>query len=119
METRGPYFKIDLSINMMVLNSALTPLFSSKAGGPIADALQQALLPIVAYSTCSRWDYWGSTVTTSMICAGGDGELASCNVRHSFFFCIKCMFNNSFCKTKFQPYILMVLFPFRETLVVL
>uniref|UniRef100_A0A087XWX3 pancreatic elastase II n=1 Tax=Poecilia formosa TaxID=48698 RepID=A0A087XWX3_POEFO len=48
-------------------------------GGPIADILQQALLPVVDYATCSRSDWWGSLVTTSMICAGGDGEVASCN----------------------------------------
>ncbi|KAM9785616.1 chymotrypsin-like elastase family member 2A [Neosynchiropus ocellatus] len=48
-------------------------------GGPIADILQQALLPVVGHSTCSRYDWWGSLVTTKMICAGGDGELASCN----------------------------------------
>uniref|UniRef100_A0A3Q3WLR6 pancreatic elastase II n=1 Tax=Mola mola TaxID=94237 RepID=A0A3Q3WLR6_MOLML len=48
-------------------------------GGPIADILQQALLPVVDHSTCSKSDWWGSLVTTSMVCAGGDGELASCN----------------------------------------
>ncbi|XP_041952919.1 chymotrypsin-like elastase family member 2A [Alosa sapidissima] len=48
-------------------------------GGPIADILQQALLPVVGHSTCSRYDWWGSLVTTSMTCAGGDGQLASCN----------------------------------------
>uniref|UniRef100_A0A3B4AVU4 pancreatic elastase II n=1 Tax=Periophthalmus magnuspinnatus TaxID=409849 RepID=A0A3B4AVU4_9GOBI len=48
-------------------------------GGPIADILQQALLPVVDHATCSRYDWWGSLVTTSMTCAGGDGQLASCN----------------------------------------
>lgn len=79
--------------NMMLLFSCL--LFSSflilflcakkiiqscTAGGPIADILQQALLPVVGHATCSRPDWWGSLVTKSMLCAGGDGELASCNV---------------------------------------
>ncbi|KAI3356812.1 hypothetical protein L3Q82_003473 [Scortum barcoo] len=48
-------------------------------GGPIADILQQALLPVVDYATCSRSDWWGNLVTTNMVCAGGDGLLASCN----------------------------------------
>ncbi|XP_061592448.1 chymotrypsin-like elastase family member 2A [Cololabis saira] len=48
-------------------------------GGPIADILQQALLPVVDHTNCSRYDWWGSLVTTKMICAGGDGDLASCN----------------------------------------
>lgn len=56
-------------------------LFFNKAGGPLADVLQQALLPVVDYATCSRSDWWGNLVTTNMICAGGDGDLASCNVR--------------------------------------
>lgn len=57
-------------------------LYFSQAGGPIADILQQALLPVVSHQTCSRYDWWGSLVTTSMVCAGGDGQLASCNVSH-------------------------------------
>uniref|UniRef100_A0A665T5A4 pancreatic elastase II n=1 Tax=Echeneis naucrates TaxID=173247 RepID=A0A665T5A4_ECHNA len=48
-------------------------------GGPLADALQQALLPVVGHSTCTRSDWWGSLVTSNMVCAGGDGQLASCN----------------------------------------
>ncbi|CAL8319084.1 unnamed protein product [Merluccius merluccius] len=48
-------------------------------GGPIAEFLQQALLPVVSHDVCSRYDWWGSLVTTSMVCAGGDGQLASCN----------------------------------------
>lgn len=50
------------------------------AGGPIADILQQALLPVVDHATCSRYDWWGSQVTTKMVCAGGDGVVAGCNV---------------------------------------
>ncbi|XP_062854469.1 chymotrypsin-like elastase family member 2A [Trichomycterus rosablanca] len=48
-------------------------------GGPIADILQQALLPVVSHATCSRFDWWGNLVTEKMVCAGGDGQLASCN----------------------------------------
>ncbi|XP_051525978.1 chymotrypsin-like elastase family member 2A [Myxocyprinus asiaticus] len=47
--------------------------------GPIADNLQQALLPVVDYPTCSRFDWWGSQVTQNMVCAGGDGVVAGCN----------------------------------------
>ncbi len=74
-------------------------LFSFIAGGPIADILQQALLPIVDYSTCSRWDYWGSTVTTSMVCAGGDGQVASCNVSLTLNLQSYEIFSNSSFKT--------------------
>ncbi|XP_029012462.1 elastase 2 [Betta splendens] len=48
-------------------------------GGPLANILQQALLPVVDHATCSRSDWWGNLVTTSMVCAGGDGKLSSCN----------------------------------------
>lgn len=52
----------------------------SSANGPIADILQQALLPVVDYATCSRSDWWGNLVTNLMVCAGGDGVVSSCNV---------------------------------------
>ncbi|XP_066499784.1 elastase 2 [Hoplias malabaricus] len=48
-------------------------------GGPIADILQQALLPVVGHPTCTLPDWWGDLVTEKMVCAGGDGMLASCN----------------------------------------
>uniref|UniRef100_A0A8C3BGG7 Mitochondrial E3 ubiquitin protein ligase 1 n=1 Tax=Cairina moschata TaxID=8855 RepID=A0A8C3BGG7_CAIMO len=47
--------------------------------GPLADVLQQALLPVVDYSTCSQSDWWGYLVRTSMVCAGGDGVVSGCN----------------------------------------
>ncbi|XP_043851865.1 chymotrypsin-C [Dromiciops gliroides] len=47
--------------------------------GPIADVLQQALLPVVDYNTCTQRDWWGALVTKNMVCAGGDGVIASCN----------------------------------------
>lgn len=62
--------KIRLNVNVL----------SSKAGGPIADILQQAYLPVVGMSTCTRSDWWGSLVTNNMVCAGGTGVEASCNV---------------------------------------
>ncbi|VTJ50633.1 Hypothetical predicted protein [Marmota monax] len=48
--------------------------------GPIADELQQGLQPVVDYATCSRWDWWSFMVTKSMVCAGGDSVISSCNV---------------------------------------
>nr|XP_005988760.1 PREDICTED: chymotrypsin-C [Latimeria chalumnae] len=47
--------------------------------GPIADKLQQALMPVVDHATCSKPDWWGFGVRTSMVCAGGDGIVAGCN----------------------------------------
>ncbi|EHH14357.1 hypothetical protein EGK_00269, partial [Macaca mulatta] len=41
--------------------------------------LQQGRLLVVDYATCSSSGWWGSTVKTSMICAGGDGKISSCN----------------------------------------
>uniref|UniRef100_A0A8C3N7S7 Peptidase S1 domain-containing protein n=1 Tax=Geospiza parvula TaxID=87175 RepID=A0A8C3N7S7_GEOPR len=47
--------------------------------GPLATILQQALLPVVDYETCSKWDWWGSLVLETMVCAGGDGITSGCN----------------------------------------
>nr|XP_023407682.1 chymotrypsin-C isoform X2 [Loxodonta africana] len=47
--------------------------------GPIADELQQGLLPVVQYSTCARIDWWGFLVKKTMVCAGGDGVISACN----------------------------------------
>ncbi|XP_018424271.1 PREDICTED: chymotrypsin-C-like [Nanorana parkeri] len=47
--------------------------------GPIADNLQQALLPVVDYATCSRSDWWSWQVRDTMVCAGGDGIVSACN----------------------------------------
>lgn len=53
---------------------------SYTAGGPIADVLQQALLPVVDHATCSKGDWWGFMVRDTMVCAGGDGVVSGCNV---------------------------------------
>ncbi|KAM9299529.1 chymotrypsin-like elastase family member 2A [Gastrophryne carolinensis] len=50
-----------------------------QTGGPAPDALQQGLLLVVDYANCSQSDWWGGTVKTNMICAGGDGIVSSCN----------------------------------------
>ncbi|XP_006266046.1 chymotrypsin-C-like [Alligator mississippiensis] len=47
--------------------------------GPISDDLQQAVLPIVDYATCSQPAWWGSMVRKTMVCAGGDGVTSACN----------------------------------------
>ncbi|XP_063806804.1 chymotrypsin-like elastase family member 1 [Pseudophryne corroboree] len=49
------------------------------SNGSLATILQQATLPVVAHATCSTSAWWGSTVKTTMICAGGDGVRSSCN----------------------------------------
>src|SRR4029434_10718052 len=45
--------------------------------------LQQALLPVVDHATCSQPDWWSVLATEDMVCAGGDGKVAGCNVRHT------------------------------------
>ncbi|XP_069467054.1 proproteinase E-like [Ambystoma mexicanum] len=47
-------------------------------GGPLPAILQQALLPAVDHAHCTQRDWWGSTVKTNMVCAGGDVK-AGCN----------------------------------------
>ncbi|NXL41349.1 CTRC protein, partial [Podilymbus podiceps] len=49
------------------------------ANGPLADTLQQALLPVVDYEICSQRDWWGNNVRPTMVCAGGDGVVSGCN----------------------------------------
>ncbi|OXB50885.1 UNVERIFIED_CONTAM: hypothetical protein H355_003569, partial [Colinus virginianus] len=46
--------------------------------GQLSSVLLQAYLPVVSYSTCSSFTYWGSTVKNTMICAGGDGVHSGC-----------------------------------------
>uniref|UniRef100_A0A8C6T634 Peptidase S1 domain-containing protein n=1 Tax=Neogobius melanostomus TaxID=47308 RepID=A0A8C6T634_9GOBI len=50
-----------------------------KTIGPMADILQQALLPVVDHATCSTPDWMGGLVTTNLICAGGDGKRGGCS----------------------------------------
>ncbi|CAI9557257.1 unnamed protein product, partial [Staurois parvus] len=60
-------------------NCVVTGWGRTSTGGSLATILQQVTLPVVAHSTCSTSSWWGSTVKTSMICAGGDGVKSSCN----------------------------------------
>ncbi|XP_078499119.1 chymotrypsin-like elastase family member 2A [Lissotriton helveticus] len=50
-----------------------------QTNGASPDRLQQGRLLVVDHATCSRSDWWGGTVKTSMVCAGGDGIISSCN----------------------------------------
>ncbi|XP_056303334.1 elastase-1-like isoform X1 [Danio aesculapii] len=50
----------------------------TQTGGSLSAELKQAYLPVVDHDTCSRSDWWGSTVKNTMIC-GGDGTLAGCH----------------------------------------
>ncbi|XP_068160669.1 chymotrypsin-like elastase family member 1 [Antennarius striatus] len=40
--------------------------------------LQEAMLPVVEHSVCSRPDWWGSNALKTMVCAGGDGVVSGC-----------------------------------------
>lgn len=55
-------------------------LSSHAANGALPDILQQGQLLVVDYAICSSPGWWGSSVKTNMICAGGDGVISSCNV---------------------------------------
>ncbi|NXY21407.1 CEL2A elastase, partial [Atrichornis clamosus] len=50
-----------------------------QTNGPLPDDLQQGLLLVVDYATCSKPSWWGKIVKPSMVCAGGDGIISSCN----------------------------------------
>lgn len=54
--------------------------------GPMADILQQALLPVVDHDTCSTPDWMGGLVTPNVICARGDGKRGGCSVSHKHAF---------------------------------
>ncbi|XP_044141447.1 chymotrypsin-like elastase family member 1 [Bufo gargarizans] len=60
-------------------NCVVTGWGRTSTGGALATILQQATLPVVAHSTCSLSSWWGTTVKTTMVCAGGDGVKSSCN----------------------------------------
>uniref|UniRef100_A0A673M6B5 pancreatic elastase n=1 Tax=Sinocyclocheilus rhinocerous TaxID=307959 RepID=A0A673M6B5_9TELE len=50
----------------------------TSTGGSLSAQLKQAYLPVVDYSTCTRSDWWGSTVKNTMVCAGGASD-SGCN----------------------------------------
>uniref|UniRef100_S4RJN7 Peptidase S1 domain-containing protein n=1 Tax=Petromyzon marinus TaxID=7757 RepID=S4RJN7_PETMA len=49
---------------------------SLDTSGPFPSALQQASLPVVDYATCSQPSWWGSSLRSSVICAGGSTRSA-------------------------------------------
>uniref|UniRef100_A0A8C5NKG2 pancreatic elastase II n=1 Tax=Junco hyemalis TaxID=40217 RepID=A0A8C5NKG2_JUNHY len=50
-----------------------------QTNGPLPDKLQQGRLLVVNYATCSSASWWGTTVKSTMVCAGGDGVISSCS----------------------------------------
>ncbi|NXG38855.1 CELA1 elastase, partial [Dromaius novaehollandiae] len=50
----------------------------TRTNGQLSSVLLQAYLPVVSYQTCSSSSYWGSTVKSTMVCAGGDGVRSGC-----------------------------------------
>ncbi|XP_034021939.1 elastase-1-like isoform X2 [Thalassophryne amazonica] len=50
----------------------------TSTGGSLSPELKQAYLPVVDHQTCTLPDWWGSTVKTNMVCAGGGAE-SGCN----------------------------------------
>ncbi|XP_008571074.1 PREDICTED: chymotrypsin-like elastase family member 2A [Galeopterus variegatus] len=50
-----------------------------QTNGILPDILQQGRLLVVSHTKCSSSDWWGSSVKTNMVCAGGDGVISSCN----------------------------------------
>ncbi|XP_043938389.1 chymotrypsin-like elastase family member 1 [Protopterus annectens] len=50
----------------------------TRSGGQVSATLQQAPLPVVDHVTCSSSSWWGSTVKSTMVCAGGNGAQAGC-----------------------------------------
>lgn len=83
-----PLLWLGFWMKFLMFNSPF-PLFL--AGGSLSAQLKQAYLPLVDHATCSRSDWWGSTVKTSMVCGGGGAE-AGCNVSLSQFFVVEIYF---------------------------
>ncbi|XP_051497344.1 chymotrypsin-like elastase family member 1 [Apus apus] len=50
----------------------------TRTNGQLSSVLMQAYLPVVDYQICSSPSYWGSTVRSTMVCAGGDGIRSGC-----------------------------------------
>lgn len=79
---------ISLSLQREVIHSSRTWVWHLFLGGKenvsLAEALNQARLPIIDYKTCRQKKFWGDRVRDSMICAGfrdTEGTPAACQVR--------------------------------------
>ncbi|XP_028301664.1 elastase-1-like [Gouania willdenowi] len=59
-------------------NCYITGWGRTSTGGSLSALLKQAHLPLVDHETCSSSGWWGSTVKTTMVCAGG-GSDSGCN----------------------------------------
>ena len=76
---RSPHTMLGLPALTRTPHGPCSLLSVCTAGGPLPDKLQEALLPVVDHEHCSQWDWWGITVKTTMVCAGGDTR-SGCNV---------------------------------------
>ncbi|XP_055364997.1 elastase-1-like isoform X2 [Betta splendens] len=56
----------------------ITGYGSTSTGGGGVSRMRQAHLPVVDHQTCTSSGWWGSTVKTTMICAGG-GAASGCD----------------------------------------
>ncbi|XP_037632725.1 elastase-1-like [Sebastes umbrosus] len=65
----------------------------TSTGGSMSNRMRQAYLPVVDHQTCTSSGWWGSTVKTTMICAGG-GAQSGCN--GDFGGPLSCRVNNSY-----------------------
>ncbi|XP_041639305.1 elastase-1-like isoform X2 [Cheilinus undulatus] len=59
-------------------NCYITGYGRTSTNGSNSYKLRYAILPIVDHQTCTSFGWWGSTVNTNMICAGG-GSKSACN----------------------------------------
>lgn len=54
--------------------------FSTESDGGSPAILQVAPINVVEHSVCSQPEWWGSIALETMVCAGGDGIIAGCQV---------------------------------------
>lgn len=75
-----PKFHFFLNLAESQCCSSCSPLLClPTADGGMSTRMRQVLLRSVDHQTCTSSGWWGSTVKTNMICAGG-GSQSGCNV---------------------------------------